>query len=530
MRAFFAGFCLCLALTLVAWCVHFEATGVARAAPLAPNDMTASAEFWRGFRPLVIAFGDGDPARAVSYLRAGTAILRKVDANLDRDAATKTFQEKAQDCMEKFDLRSFFKLLPEREGPYRYFAFQGEPTANSYRVWAARGPNIEVNAGSARRGWGQASGLMKMRQVEQDDSGRYLVRWSTGAGFGALNWSSVVAGLSDALRLFDAPSSEGQTPLLLRAAESFLKRTQPSLGPEDRAVLAVLWGSFPEGAQLLAKVASADDVIGARDLATGVTRVSWHSRFSVEKLAEHYPDLADYFKDLGNLAAMKLRLLDAGGNTLFDVSADTARMQSRIETFVRDGKLVPSKQGKPLLDQSARFEKMRAHVNLHFQAFRVHIYVDDLRIEFDYDEHSTGARLTAHVRQTPKIRVSGAAFGMFPTGMLDWFIPGDIEGLARKLLDVATRGNDGQGIAASYRFERPQSGLATFDSSLGFEVLDSALIRFAMGIAAERVVPDEDQTEDIKKLGVAYRDAFDADLVRFSKHGRLPSQPLNASP
>ncbi|MFT3923793.1 MAG: hypothetical protein QM778_14770 [Myxococcales bacterium] len=502
------------------------AWGVASAEPKEmPNDMTASPAFWRGFRPLVYAFGDGDPARAVSYLRAGTKILRSVDANLDRDEATKKFQEKAQDCMEEFDLRSFFKLLPERDGDYRYFAFAGKPAENAYRVWAAKGKDFEVNAKSARRGFGEASGMMRMRQLEKDDSGRYLVNWRQGAGFGDVAWLSIVAGLRDGVSLFDTPSQDAETPVILQAAEVFLKRTQPALGPEDRAVLATLWGSFPEGAKLLADVATGDDVIKGRDANTGITQVHWHSRFNLEKLKENYPHLTDYFKDLDKLAAIKLRLLDAAGHTLFDLKADTARMQSEIDAFVKGGRIVPSHQGTPLLDQTARFEKMRAHINLHFQVFRVHIYVDDMRVEFNFDEHATGAALSARIKQTPKIRVSGAAFGLFPTGMLDWFIPGDIEGLARKLMDVATKGNEGQGIAFDYRFERSPNGLATLDSSIGGEVLDSALIRFAMAIAAERVVPDEKQLDDIKRLGVAYRDAFDADVVRFGKHGKLPTYP-----
>jgi hypothetical protein len=46
-----------------------------------------------------------------------------------------------------------------------------------------------------------------------------------------------------------------------------------------------------------------------------------------------------------------------------------------------------------------------------------------------------------------------------------------------------------------------------------------------MAIAAERVVPDEKQLDDIKRLGVAYRDAFAADVERFGKHGTLPTYP-----
>jgi hypothetical protein len=188
---------------------------------------------------------------------------------------------------------------------------------------------------------------------------------------------------------------------------------------------------------------------------------------------------------------------------------------------VRGGKIVPSKSGKALRDVAPRFERMRAHTNLHFEAFRVHIQVLDLTTEVRYSEHATGAEFTGQILRTPQIRVTGAAFGMFPTGMLDWFIPGDMEGLARRLLDVATHGNEGRGIEWRYRFERPAGGLATLDGSAGAEVLDSALIRFSMAIAAERVVPDDDQLEDIRKLAAAYRDAFDADVERFGKFGKF---------
>ncbi len=497
----------------------------ASAQPAQLKELTASPAFWRGFRPLVIAFGDGDPARAVSYLRAGTKILRSVDANLDLDEATKTFQDKSQKHMEQFDLRSFFKLLPEADGSYRYFAFKGDAMPDSYRVRAARGTDFEVSATSKRRDFGASSGMFRMRQVKDDDQ-RYVLHWRTGAGFGEVSWSSIVAALSDAVALFDPPSADAETPLVLQAAETFLKRSQPDLGPEDRAVLAVLWGSFPEVAKVLAAVATAEDVIGTHDKETGVTQVRWHSRWNVKGLSEDYPKLAGYFKDLGKIAAVKMRILDGNGHKLCDVTADTERMQSRIEAYVRNGKVIPSKKGAPILDRPARFEKMRAHVDLHFQAYNVHIYVNDLRIEMSYDEHPTGAAFSAQIVQSPRVFVRGAAFGIVPTGMLDWFIPGDMEGLARKLFDIATQGNDGQGIAARYRFERPEGGLSTLDGSLGIEVLDSALIRFAMAIAAERVVPDKKQTDDIKRLGVAYRDAVDADIVRFGKHGRLPSVPL----
>lgn len=475
---------------------------------------------WRAFRPLVIAMGDGNAQQAAKYLRAGNQILRKADVNLELDATTKTFQTESHECMQEFDLESFLKLLPEREGPFRYFGFEGEPAEKVYRVRAARGPAFEVNATSVRRGFGEASGVLAMRQVEKDDTERYQIHWRSGAGFGALSWSSILAGLKDALAMFDERAEEKDIPLILRAADAYLKTTQPALGPEDRRFLAVLWGSFPEVAKLLTSISTTDDVIAAYG-ADGVTQVRFVSHWDLPRLGRAYPELAEYFGDLGKLAEAKFRITDANGHTLSEIHLDTEHMRSRIELFVRGGKIVPSKDGKPLVDQAPRYEHMRAHANLHFQAFRIHIQVLDLVTDLHYGEHVTGAELSGQILRNPKIRVTGAAFGVLPTGMLDMFIPGDMEGLARRLFDAATRGNDGRGIEWRYRFERPAGGLATLDGSLGMEVLDSALIRFGMAIAAERVVPDDEQLEDIRHLAADYRDAFDRDVVRFAQFGKV---------
>ena len=107
--------------------------------------------------------------------------------------------------------------------------------------------------------------------------------------------------------------------------------------------------------------------------------------------------------------------------------------------------------------------------------------------------------------------------------MFDWFVPGDIEGLARKMMDVTMKGNGGRGVTLTVAFERAASGLATIDGAMGFEILDTALIRFGMKIAADRVMPDDDAIRDIARLTLAYRTALRSDVERYAKYGRLAS-------
>ena len=482
-------------------------------------DMVASPAVWRGFRPFVIAAGDGDSERAVRYLRTGNDILRKADVHLKRDSKTLNFETEAHACMEEFDLKSFLKLLPERDGPFRYFGFAGEPTKTAYRVWAARGPSFEVHAGSARRDFGDSSGVLSMRKLKRDDTQRYVVRWRSGAGVGDIAWQSILAGARDGLTILDEPP-ERDRPVILRAAESFLKKHQPKLGPEDRRVLAAFWGSFPEVAMLLSGVGTVDDVIANVDPTTGATRVHLVSRWDAERLERVYPELSDYVSDLGKLAEATIRLADANGHTLLTFRGDTERMRSRLDFFVKDGLIVPSKAHKPLIGTAPRFERMRAHANFHFQAFRLHFRIHDFTTELSYRETSRGFVLAGRNLRVPKVEVSGAAFGIFPAGMLDWFIPGDMESLARSFFKVAVEGNEGRGMEWRVRFDRAEDGLSTVDARIGIEVLDSALIRAGMALAADKMVPDDDQLEDIRRLAGAYRKAFDKDVARFSQYRR----------
>lgn len=483
------------------------------------DEMVASPAVWRGFRPFVIAAGAGDRERAARYLRAGNEILRKADVLLERDPTALAFQEAAHECMQDFDLKSFLKLLPEQAGAFRYFGYAGAPTKAAYRVWAARGKDFEVGAHTKRRGFGESSGVLSMRKLEHDDSQRYIVRFRTGAGVGDVAWSSILDGASDGLAILDEPAGDEDRPTVLRAAESFLRKRQPRLSAEDLRVMATFWGSFPQVSELLSGLGSADDLIAKVDPETGVTHVRAVSRWEEGRIKRRYPELADYFSDLDKLLETSMRVSDAKGRTLFKLSADTERLRSQVEFFVKAGRIVPSKGKKPLPDEAPHFERMRVHASFHFQAFRLHFRVRDFTTELRYRETPRGAELTGQSLSVPKVSVSGAAFGLFPAGMLDWFIPGDMESLTRSFFKAAVEGNEGRGIEWRLRFDRSDEGLAVVDGRIGLEVLDSALIRMGMALAADKVVPDDDQLEDMRKLAADYRAAFDKDVARFAAYG-----------
>ena len=238
---------------------------VGLAQPRLGDEVVASPLVWRAFRPAVIALGDRDRERAISYLRASDVLLRKADGPIERDAPTMRFQTRALASLADFDLKDFFELLPERDGPYHAFAFSGVPLERGYRFEVGKGSAFEVNATSARRGFGEASGVVRMRHVEADNKFRYLL-----AGARRARRRSARRGPRSAPAREDFVDWLGEhadymtIPLLLQTADSQLKHMQPALHEEDRRVLASLWGSFPEVSRLLSSVSSVDDVLVAR--------------------------------------------------------------------------------------------------------------------------------------------------------------------------------------------------------------------------------------------------------------------------
>ena len=289
-----------------------------------------------------------------------------------------------------------------------------------------------------------------MRRLEVKDNTHYALQWRGGIGVGALSWSSIQQGIRDALRILEEQPDDATRAQLLHE----IQQAHPALGPEDRKVMSTTWASFPETARLLTSIIRTDDVIVAGPRVDGSARVRLVMRWNRERMEQQYPDLTDYLDNFGNLIAIDARLHDAAGNTLASLWFDSSRMQLRVEFTVREGKLVPSRAGKLLIDAEPHFERMHAHVNMHSQAFGIQMFVDDLVIDAQVLESERGMQLATQMNKTPRFRIEGAVFGVLPVGVLDWFVPGDIPGLARRMFEVAARGNDGRGIELSDRFEQ----------------------------------------------------------------------------
>ncbi len=489
--------------------------GLAAARADGPDFGESSPQFWRAWQPLVSAFGAGDPAAAIAYLRASSAILRKADAQLARDAESERFRKQALESLEHFDLAEFLVMLPYQEREFRSFAFAGRPREKAYEVRALDSA-APVFAGQASGlSHGHAQGALRMRRAPHESERRYAFQTRTRIGLGPLRWQSLLAGAMDAARLLETPVEQG-VPLALRAADTYLRTRQSSLGARDRAIMVHLWGGFPTVAQLLLPISRSEDLVAERDVEPGVTSLTLATRWDLSGMQRKYPALARYFRALDDIARVRARLSDAAGNTLLELDSNTERLETKLRGFLRDGRLLARTRGGALVP--ARFERMRLTLDLRFVLHRIRLNIEDLEIDLSYREEARGASLRVLSTRVPKVQVSGAAFGLLPTRVLDWFIPGDVEALARHMIEVAARAGGGRGSILDVTFAEREQG-AQLELSYESELLDTRLVRFCMAVIAEAAIPSEEEERDMTRLAVDYRDAFDADLERFAKFG-----------
>jgi hypothetical protein len=246
-----------------------------------------------------------------------------------------------------------------------------------------------------------------------------------------------------------------------------------------------------------------------------------------KRMTQRYPELGEYLAELAKLFEADVRWLDANNRTLALLHVNSQQLSARVELFDNDGLLVPSVAHKPLVDHTLDTNlgvvpySIRASANVRLLGVRSQLR--DLRIDFEHERTARGMELRGHMRHVPSAKVSGAALGILPTGLIDALIPGDIESLIEKALETACKGNQGKGIELAVHFDRQPSGAsanATLDGAVTFEAIDNFLVKFGVAHFTDHMLPSEAVRADVERLMRDVHSAFAEDLRRYAQaHG-----------
>jgi hypothetical protein len=389
-----------------------------------------------------------------------------------------------------------------------------------YRISHAADPKLSVGPDGARQQIGDASLTLRASPVAASNGDtNYLMQGRAGIVVGPIAWSMIVDAAGDFLRLLS--SSDAAARPMVASRQTIIARN-PRLGAEDVEPIATLWEAFPRLGNLLSALGGVDDLVTAPLPQTPeVKRLRAVLHLDPERMKERFPELSAYLKGLSKLLEADVRWIDGQGRSFATLHLESKRLSARLELYTKDGLLVPFRgdtvfADQPLSAASGTFPySVLASANFHLLG--VATQMRGARMDFEHERGERGMQLRATMKHIPKVAVSGAALGILPTGVIDMFIPGDIQGLIEMSLATACKGNAGKGITFDVRYDQRPEGNATLDGTLVFEAIDNFLVKLGFGYFSDHLLPDEEVRANTKHLMRELQGAFSADLERYAR-------------
>jgi hypothetical protein len=486
-----------------------------------------SAAVERGWLPVVALAGERDPVRAVRTLREVSAAWGVVLRNREVDASTREFLERATGSLHDFNLKRLYELLPERDGLHHQLSVTAGVAGDKYVIGRAEDPQFAVGPSGPRQNAGDASLVLRALPVATHDGDtNYLLQGRAGVVIAPVSWAAVSDGAQLFLRLLSsAPAEQSARPMV--ASRQTILSHNPRLGPEDVEPLATLWEAFPRLGNLLTALGGVDDLVAEPVVSIpDVQHLRALLHLDPVRMKPRFPRLAAYLRGLDKLLEADVRWVDAQGRTFATLHVASRDLSARLEVYTKDGLLVPWRGDTVLADQplaagSGMF-RYSVRASASFRMLGVGSQMRSARVDFEHDRTARGLELRVKMTQVPTITVHGAALGIVPTGVIDLFIPGDIQGLIEKSLATACHGNGGRGMVIDVRYDRRPEGRATLDGELVLEAIDNFLVKLGFGYFTDHILPDDHVREDISQLMNELHAGFTADLERYARGYSAP--------
>lgn len=480
----------------------------------------------RGWKAQVEMNGNGNAEIAVNHLRELTELQKVVLQNTEFHEQTQRFVDELWASLESFNLSRYYNLLPESDGEWRLLKVYGARNGKRYQV----GPIAEqvgLSSSGQANAMGDFSAVIKAKRVEGDLGTHYLLQNSFELGAGQLQWASVQQAAQETLRLVvsgDPRFSSREQAAIAQNYRDKVIRMNPDLGSEDVDIIAPLWAAFPALWDLLAQLGKIEDVV-YHDLDQGYRQLKASFVIDPERMKGSYPAISNHIVNMDRLFHGSLRLSDERGE-LLSGTIDSRTLRGQIQLFVTDGRVVPVKGGKVLMDAppipDGKPWNFTAQMDGTLSVLGVVTHLQNLRAKVQYLSDSDGVKVVSQITEVPDITVKGNALGVMPTSMINVVLPKNLDDIIREFMSVACKGNDGKGILMGAHFQQASNGKsARLIVKSAFEGLDNFFVRFGMGIVSDRVIPDPKVSEELRRFAFDAQNAFVQDLDGFARIARL---------
>lgn len=481
------------------------------------------------WKPIVTFAGNGQPTLAIDKLRGINEIQSLMLDHTRFDEGSQRFIEDLWGSIGDFNLARFYSILPQQEGEWRSLRVQGIRQGPHYcYVDASKvGPTFLTPVDAL----GSSSLLVKARKLHFSETGKthYLLNADWQIGWGAYSWQSFRETFNESLRLLSLaepgiPIDDAGERERIRKQ---IRQMAGNLGDEDLAVIGPLWAAFPHLWQAFSRIGKVENVLadkssslhGLDPTQEGIKDVDIIISLAPDLFAKEYPALAAYIHRVDNLLRADLAISNSDGR-LLNIGIDTTRLTVRLSMLVNGSGLVPVANDQALPKKTVYLQNqdlhLTANVNAQVDLLGVTTDITDLRSTLNYQPRGEQARLDFNMNTLPVVSVKGAALGFIPTGLIDAVLPANIHDIVTEFMQVAVQGNEGKGISAYLTLNNTHTpGVTKLGLGGTVEALDSLLARIGVAIVNQRLIPSEDQGQELIALAKTSRHAFDQDLARY---------------
>ena len=486
----------------------------------------------RGWKPQVYLAGQGDSELAVKRIQQMTELQRTIFYGMKFHEETQEFVDEMWDSLESFNLSHFYEMLPEQNADWRQIRVYGARKGDNYQV----GPDaraLGLSENGEPKQLGDFYALVQAKQIDGKLGSHYLLRNTFNVGLGELQWPAVQEAAAETFRIVvdGSPSfRESKNKGVAQTYRDKVIQMNPKLGVEDVDIIAPLWASFPAMWELLSHLGEIEDVV-YHDVGQSYRQLKASFVVDPVRMEKAYPAISGHLTSMNRLFKGSLRLEDERGD-LVTAELDSRRMRGTFEVFIADGRIVPIKGGKVIVDAPPIADNKPWNFTAHMQStmtiLGVVTHLQNAKARVQFLSTDTGMKVVGRMSDVPDIRVQGNALGFMPTSMIDVVLPKDLHEIIEDFIAVACEGNEGKGILLGAQFDQGapnQSAKLTLKSS--FEGLDNFFVRIGMGIVSDRIIPDPKVSEELRKLIFDTQEAFASDLKGFEKAALKESVAMN---
>jgi hypothetical protein len=475
-------------------------------------------------------------ADRVRGLEETMAFSRAFLTRFSLSAATQKLWDNLWESLNTLNIASIYQLAVADDKAVQPLA---------WRQFVLRGGRIErdflleVQAGTATdwpidrpvAKFGQMRGAISLRP-SQEQSDTFLFRSDMEVDVGGLCWDDLVEALAKVIEAVDLTVHD--FPTSAKLPENLEKAVQlrfPKLEGDSLLLMAEWMRAYPNLTALIPCFIIPENLVHRRarvPLMPAWTEVDMVVSLHREYLEYHYPDYASFINSMAGMLEATFVLKDANGNVLLTVMVDTKTFSLSIKAAICQGRLVPKNSAGELLYEHAADVHAQA-ADLCWEGMML-IHVSGIELELanlklygHYGKWEDFAILKWRFCEPPRAKVSGALWGFIPVGVLDFFIPSNLEELATKFLKALANSNGGEGLKMQFSYARGATqGRIVFH--VATELEDSGFFGFLMRIFHSRMLPSPEANAQKIKIIAALLDAWHADFALFARYHRLSEE------